>query len=320
MMPASSQALRFLRPLRLAALAGAVSLSVPATAFQEEDKASILVQGDRVTPAAARAGAETFIRASGVAAGELPAARWTDPVCPVVIGLNDGAKAVAEAEIRRIALEAGAPLAVAPCKENLAVTFTSDAGAVARAISEREPRRLSELSAAARSAVLKGNAPIRWWYSTEKRSRHGVSGGQGMANAGGTGQNSPGSGYGSALPSNGMMHYESSMLSTSVQRVIVSAVVLVDMDGVEGRSLKAVAAHAALVGLAEIRDPAAKPPGSILAMLSAPTPVRGLTRQDKAFLKALYRLPLDRKAQLHRGALVRDMARDMTIEPRAGLR
>lgn len=292
---------------------------MPATASQE-DGAPILVQGVPLTQAAARGRASQFVRAVGIAAGELPAARWTDPVCPVVMGLNDTGKSVAEAEFRRIATEVGAPLAAAPCKENVAITFVSDAGAVARAIAEREPRRMVELAPAARAAVLKGSGAIRWWYTTERRSRDGAPANGGASNSGGTGQNSYGSGYGASLPGNGMMHYDSSLVSTLSQRVIRSAIVLVDTDDVEGRSLKAIAAYAALVGLAEIRDPGAKPAGSILAMFDSPAAPQRFTRQDEAFLKALYRLPLDRKAQLHRGALVRDMTRDMTLEPPISMR
>jgi hypothetical protein len=288
-------------------------------AASQEDKAPILVQGERLTQAAARDRANQFVRAVGVAAGELPAARWNDPVCPVVIGLNDTAKSIAEAEVRRIATEVGAPLADAPCRGNLAVTFAEDAGALAREIADREPRRLAELSPSARDAVLKGTGPIRWWYTTEQRSRDGTPGDAGVSNAGGTGQNSPGSGYGASLPGNGMMRYESGILSTFTQRVITSAIVIVDTDDVEGRSLKSIAAYAALVGLAEIRNPSAKPAGSILAFESSPSP-RRLTRQDEAFLKALYRLPLDRKAQLHRGALVRDITKDLTLETRMEVR
>jgi len=290
------------------------ALSAPVAAAAQ-DKPPIVVNGERLSQSAARERAQQFIRAVGVATGETPAARWIDPVFPVVIGLNDAARDVAEAEVRRIAREAGAPVAAAPCAKNFAITFTPDAGAVARAIAERDPSRVAELSPEARAAVLGGNQPVRWWYITEHRSRDGTPANAGLGGAGGTNQNIEGSGYGGAMSGGGTMQYGSSVLSTLSQRSIASAVVIVDTDGVEGRSLKAVAAYAALVGLAEIRQSGAKPAGSILTMFDGGTPVRSLTRQDQAFLKALYRLPLDRKAQLHRSALVGDMTRDLSVGP-----
>jgi hypothetical protein len=298
----------------LAAIVAGAAVA-PAASAAQENNSPIIVQGERLTRDAARDSAQSFVRAAGVATGEVPAARWIDPVCPDVTGLTDDGKVAVEAEIRRIAAEMGAPLAEPSCKKNFVISFTSDGGALAREIADRAPNRMAELTPSARAVVLKGGMPIRWWYTTEVRSRHGAVVGGGASNAGGTDQTSPGSGYGAALSGSGLMHYESSILSTLTQRVITSSIVIVDADDVSGRSLKGIAAFAALVGLAEIRDPGAKPAGSILSMFDSPGSIRRMTRQDEAFLKALYRLPLDRTAHLHRGALVRDMTRDLTFEP-----
>jgi hypothetical protein len=42
-------------------------------------------------------------------------------------------------------------------------------------------------------------------------------------------------------------------------------------------------------------------------MFDMPANMRGLTDWDMAFLRGLYRLPLDRQARRHRGILVREM-------------
>jgi hypothetical protein len=47
-------------------------------------------------------------------------------------------------------------------------------------------------------------------------------------------------------------------------------------------------------------------------LFGSETPPRELTGQDKAFLLALYRLPLDRQALRHRGLLVREMVAAQT--------
>ena len=274
----------------------------------------IVVTGERLAPDVARDRAAKFVREAGVAAGDTPAARWVDPVCPEVTGLHDDGKRVAEAEIRRIAAEAGVDVAPAPCPRNLVVTFTPDAAGLARQLAVRAPGRLQHLSPVARTALLTGSAPVRWLYTVETRDRHGGRGGDGVSIAGGTDQNSSGSGYGAPLPSNGagFMHYESSILSTLTNRVLTSAIILVDTDDVTGKPLSTVAAYAALVGLAEIRDLQASPEGSILGLLTSPSPPRTLTRQDDAFLRTLYRIPLDRRAALQRGVLVRGIVAQLS--------
>ena len=264
----------------------------------------IVVQGERLSRSAAEQRASGFIRTTGVASGDRPTARWVDPVCPGVTGLTDLANHIAEARIRRTAEAAGVPLAPEPCVRNLVISFTPDGAGLARAIGTREPRRMSELSHEARETVLNGAAPIRWMYSTELCGRDGrqqaiAAGGEtygGMGIGGGAGSGMPGPG--------GLMHYESSIVSTLSQRVIVSAIVIIDQDDVMGRRLDSLADYAALVGLAEIRNAGATPEGSILGLFTAPDAPRNLTAQDNAFLHALYRLPLDRQASQHRGMLV----------------
>ena len=97
------------------------------------------------------------------------------------------------------------------------------------------------------------------------------------------------------------------MISTFGVRTIVDANVVVDLDRAEGRSLQAVAAYAAFVAFAEVRPSEPPPAGSILGMFRDEQQARGLTDWDMAFLRALYQIPLDRRARRHRGMLVRDM-------------
>jgi hypothetical protein len=44
-------------------------------------------------------------------------------------------------------------------------------------------------------------------------------------------------------------------------------------------------------------------------MFATSPPLRDLTPQDTAFLRALYRMPLDREAMRHRGQLVNGITR-----------
>jgi hypothetical protein len=162
--------------------------------------------------------------------------------------------------------------------------------------------------------VLSGPAPVRWLYTAETRGRHGGA----ETTSGNAAQSGPathaGSGAGSSIGGDmpTLMHYESSILSTLTNRVLTSAIVIIDTDEAMGRRLDTLAAYAALVALAEIRNADAAPAGSILTLFDSTAPPRDLTAQDLGFLRALYRLPLDRQAMQHRGQLVHGITGALT--------
>ena len=287
--------------------------AAPATPPRTEaEKSAIIVQGDRLSKEAVQQRASQFVRSTGVASGTVPAARWTEPVCVQVQGLEEKGKRAAEAKMRKVADAAGITLAPGSCRANVVVTFTSDGAGLANEIHRLDSRRLESLPMRTRETVLTSAAPIRWIYSTEVRGRNG----QKLIEGGGAGQTSPathdGSGAGSSLGGDStMMHYESSIVSTLTNRVLTSAIVIIDTDDAMGRRLDSLAAYAALVAFAEIRNLDASPDGSILDMFHSSAPPRDLTPQDTAFLRALYRMPLDREAMRHRGQLVHEMTRSL---------
>lgn len=277
----------------------------------------IVITGTALSEEEARERATAFVRGTGVAAGEEAVARWLDPVCPQVVGLREDQALAVVARMRALAAEAGITVARESCEANIVVSFTADAGAVVREINRRSPARLAEVPVDARTALLEGSAPIRWWYVTETRDRYGARSEAMPVPQSEQDMNGGGSGVGgSILPGDKqtMMRYESSMISTAAQRALTSASVVVDADGVRGRSLDTIAAYAALVAFAEIRRGDTAPEGSILSLFTSPAPPRELTAQDLSFLRALYRLQLDRQARRHRNVLVREMTAALTSE------
>src|SRR5688500_15915668 len=270
------------------------------------DPGQSITSGALLPEKAARDLAQRFVRETGVASGETPAARWVTPICPEVLGLEDIGKRAAEAKIRRVAAAAGVEVAREGCRRNIVVSFTGDGASLARSVVDQEPWRLAGFSPKDRSEVLTGSIPIRWLYTVETTGRHG----RGQTASGHAAQTQgkpgPGNGGGSSLGGDfpSLMHYESSILSTLTNRVLTSAIVIIDIDEAMGRRLEALAAYAARVALAEIRNAGAKPDGSILSLFESSAPPRDMTIQDLAFLRALYRLPLDRQAMQHRGHLV----------------
>lgn len=300
------------RPLAAAGLSLALLAAQPPVRADPADQ-SITI-GALLPEKAAHDMAERFVRSTGVASGEIPTARWVAPICPEVLGLEDIGKRAAEAKIRRVASAVGAEVAPEGCHRNIVISFTTDGASLAREVIDREPRRIANLSPRAKAAVLTGAAPVRWLYTSETRGRHGGS----ETTAGNAAQAVPathdGSGAGSSIGGDmpTLMHYESSVLSTLTNRILTSAIVIIDTDEAMGRRLDTIAAYAALVALAEIRNADATPDGSILTLFESSTPPSDLTAQDLAFLRTLYRLPLDREAMQHRGQLVHGITGALT--------
>lgn len=311
-------------PFRATALAAVMALFAIGTAASAQapepsvDAADspIVVTGARLSPREARERAIAFVRGTGVASGERSVARWVDPVCMSVVGISDRHAGIVAERLRRIAVAAGVPVARGNCQTNLAVVFSQDASETVREVERRAPRRLEEVTGPSRERLVAGTAPIRWWYTTQPRSRHGMrqaTNAAGFAATEGGGQDGMGSGAsggGSALPDNvpNLYHYNSSIISTQSVRALIAASVIVDVNAMDRMPLEAVAAYVAMVAFAEIRENDFSSPGSILGMFeSAPSAPRAMTEWDMAFLRVLYRLPLDRDARRHRGILVRDL-------------
>lgn len=247
-----------------------------------------------------------FVRELGVANGQRTAARWVDPVCPTVTGLAPAHAAIVETRVRTIAREAGARVARQRCEPNIVIAFSGDGGALARAIRSRAPARLSEVPVTDRAPLFEGRAPIRWWYSTEARDSSGVSASSILPpwSAGN------GEAGGSVLPMNdnstAINHYNPSLVSTRTMRALQAATVVVDANLAAGQTLSSIADYVALIALAEIQLDA-RPANSVLGLFSNPEAPRRMSQRDETFLKALYRLPLDRRARQQRARLVDDM-------------
>lgn len=260
----------------------------------------IVVTGERSSPRERQKAAVDFIRGTGVALGWQPVARWTDPVCPRAFGLEETGAGRVESEMRRIAQSAGIRVAKARCHWNIAVMFTADAAGTTRRLAS-QPGMLKEVSASEREVLLNGNAPVRWWYSSEVLSEDGVPGAEDSPPGAGTTDMGEPIFTGRAKVG---ARYNSSIVTTQTIRSIRSAVVVVDANRVKGRGLDAIASYAAMVAFAEVKGKPETTPHSILSTFARPDGPNHLTGWDEAFLTTLYKIPLAREAGLQRAKLV----------------
>ncbi len=273
----------------------------PVTAAQPSTD-TIVVKGTRLDPLHARQRAVDFVDRTGVAHGQQQVARWVMPVCIKVIGLQKAYASRVESIMHGIAQEANIKVAGRKCDPNITVSFAPDAGKVVEKIASRRPQQLRELTLVEKQQLLTGEAAARWWYATDERDRDGVEANNlaapWISMAGTT----------TPLPLvdgvRATQQYNSgSNLRTPVMRQLFGATVVIDSDKAGDLPLDSVAAYAAMVAFAEI-DASSPPPDSVLGLFAPDGIETSLTDWDMAFLKSLYRMPLDRTARIQRGHLV----------------
>lgn len=287
--------------------AAALTISPEAQAATQE---TIVVRGTRLDPQQARDRAVDFVKRTGVANGQKQVARWVVPICIKVIGARDDQAARVEQLMHGIAREANMRVAGAKCEPNITVSFAPDAGQVVRQINTRKPHQLRELSFPEKERLLTSDAPVRWWYATQMLDRDGVKANNISAPwLSGGGMETQGQGASPvSLPMNdgvtATQQYNSgSHVRTPTVRSLYGATVIVDAPKAGGTPIDAIAAYAAMVAFAEM-DANAPPPDSILGLFQPNGIETSLTDWDLAFLKSLYRMPLDRRSRIQRGHLV----------------
>ncbi|MGY6551695.1 MAG: hypothetical protein ACXIT4_07320 [Erythrobacter sp.] len=257
-----------------------------------------------------------YVEAIATASFSQQAARWIDPICTDVSGLPSALADRVAARITGIAAQVGAKVAAPKCKPNLLVVFAPDAGAFTQRSRQSAPAKMREIPKRMEEFVFRSQAPVRWWYTTDVANRDG----RPLNSAVGDLVSCPGPCELPSLPNNvkSQTTYSSSRISAPTIRHIKSAVVVIDVPLATGRAIDSLADYAALVSLAEIwPQPGAQPARSILGLFdtepfaAAPDDdavVPGLGSFDRRFLCELYRLPLDRSGQAHKGSLIRAVA------------
>ncbi|MCC2981079.1 hypothetical protein [Sphingomonas sp. IC4-52] len=262
---------------------------------------SIVVLGSKMKERRERANA--YVRATGIARGQLPAARWVEAVCPKVGGVGPETAAIVDERIRALATEVGAPLAGPGCTPNAIVTFTNDAKGVVRRVLTRAPHQFKDVPLGERDKLRNGDAPIRWWHVIATGDADGVPPvamqPSFVSIDGGTG------GFGLPMGQGGVqLRYKEGAISSQATRSIIGAAVVIDVGRAgPGRDLRALGDYAAMVALAEFRPSQPPPSDSLLAMFETNEPASGATPNDVALLTQLYAVPLDREARAHRRML-----------------
>ena len=295
-------------------------------ALQASDPA-IVVTGRPKTDAEIREEAHSFVRAVAASPGSSDQlGRWNEPICPKVLGGTVSEEAMVLARVRAVATEAGVRLAKAKsCAPNILVAFTHDPSGVVATFLEKRPHAARGLPVAARTDLIEGAHPIRWWYDLKVESRYGeapVGDSPALLGALATQAGSPGAGGGGQLPqsehqSGNVAAYSSSLIGTKTRQSIGAATIIVDVNRVRAQSPDALASFVAMVALAPLKLPPRPVPTPTITNLFYATEhnkAADLSDWDRAYIAALYRTASDRTSRVQSASMTARIARTLRGE------
>lgn len=279
------------------------------TAPPAPDDATIVVEGARLTRDEARVQAAELIRNTATVPELGQYARWNRAICPSVIGIAPVYAAIVVDRIRAAADEAGAKLARPGCQPNLVIGFASDGRWLADHLRRRAPNRVFAAARTAEKAeFVKSDRAVRWLYSLGAGSEGGASAIPNADQLGVIGSpvgDSSLPGFGDAIQTT--QYGAGSLIRTNLVVSITGALVVVDIRRAEGVPLGSVANYVARVALAQTRLPPREGQATTVLQLfdraPDPTAVTPLSAWDRAYLKAIYRIPGAREGWIQRSRI-----------------
>lgn len=292
------------------AVAGS-ALMADGAAAQQTPSDDVTVTGQReVKPAEA----SRFVReVTNTFGGQF--ARFHEPVCPMIIGIPEEYGDVIATRFRKVASEAGVPVAGAKCTPNIIVMVASDADQLVKSIRKDAPGLFRGVDLDdVRKAMREG--PVHVWSTVETRNEDDM-GGSATAADGGT----PAARGGP--PTSGastMTIRKASILEESTKQVTTRSVVVVDDDAVLGKTLTQLADYLAMRTLAGARPPKDGVKSDTILTLfddGAVVPAN-LTSVDASYLKGLYAVRAQGKGMSQASSIARTIAEDSRA--RSGMR
>lgn len=207
---------------------------------------------------------------------EDPIARFEEPVCPGVIGLQVGDAVAMVARMRENAEAIGLRTAQdGACEPNVVVAFLADGQDYLRRLNDDRSYLFASLDRAQKRDLLDAAGPARAWITTEVRTRDGGQVGRRDNLV--------------AVPQAGMWSAHS-LIYVPTRRDITAAMVLIDRGVAGDFSIMQLADYATLYGFAGMVPAAAADTPSIQRLFgSAPVSApAGLSQFDITYLQRLY--------------------------------
>lgn len=211
-------------------------------------------------------------------------ARWDHRLCVDVVGgapeVNSYLTAQITANFRSLDIPHGAP----GCTPTVAVVISTDADTFARTFTRQNRNHMFSTRPEAVARFLGPSRPVRWQHLVRTDQR--------------------------PLPQ--------SRLRVATTRAIQQTIILVDAQRASAAPLDSLAAYLAFVALVDLPSaPSTAGQHTILSLFedSATARPRALTRSDRAFIEALYRVTPDMMVGLQRAEIETWMRHNMATAP-----
>jgi len=234
-----------------------------------------------------------------------PLARFSDPICPGVLGLPEDAAGIIADRIRYDAERVGAPVSASTdCKANILIVFTRDGGAEVRKLIKTRGYLFDGLETSETRELQIEPGPVRAWNVTQTRNRHGQEQSGALAVPGMVSIDSnPGLGPLRVIVSPN----SSSHIFLASRLDITASVVIMDLAALDGLPVVQIADYAAMRSLARTRPAKSDAAASTILSLFDPAgqPPREITSFDLAYLRSLY----DAGSNVKASAKILDVAR-----------
>lgn len=194
--------------------------------------------------------------------------RWKVPICNVTLGLTEAQADFVEKRVAQIAQDAGVPLADTDCAANFVVVVTPDPKKLLKEWwSEDHDLFNRDRGLGGVNRMIETDRPVRVWHNACNIP--------------------PLRGY---YQPSGVLNCNTGVIGTRLTRssirAIYSAIVVVDIDYIEGLTFGQLADYAAMVGLTKIRpNPGLGQALTVLGLFAASEEARakGLTTWDQVY-------------------------------------
>ncbi len=289
--------MKFRKMLASFALGSMLATTAMAQTQSPSDADSIVVTGTKMTRGQAHDLAQNYTRAVLAPSVSDQNARWaTPPICLSVIGLRDEAAYQLMARIEETARAVGAPVAEAGCSPNVFLAFSANSDADFENMIQKRAELLADTSPEEVRKLRSPGLPIRWFYTQTVEGLGGrttTRGDQGVAL---------------------LKNVNPGRIDSPIQVSIIGCTVVVDMPRVSHVSIGALTDYLAFAILSRTRMDATPNASSIMNLFEASQDERpdAMTDLDKAMLKALYRIPINRNAAVHRAQIASEIIKEIS--------
>ena len=234
-----------------------------------QDDQAITVEAERDRAKAARELAKDLTRSLKI---RTPLERFTDPICPFVVGAEPQTAFAIESRIKANAREAGLPVGGKKCQKNMLIGFVENAEQEIATLLSKKRRSFGYLTSFERKRLQREDGPTRAWHVVIAGDENG----ERLQTAD------------DGTPIN--RSNDASRIGFPYTRLIESSVVLIEQSAVNGKTLEQIADFATMRGLMPVVEASegAHNIDTILSLFDPDSETPELTSFDRDYLKAYY--------------------------------